>query len=127
MVASVIQWWIVRISCMIVWLQDNSTPVLPADIQRRSSSDPGGAAGAEAGSSGATPRTSASVDEQVAAARRRRQHKEKDACKLHLKLTYVQVPLLGLGLISRGSVWITSAGENAQSKRAGGGICLKHV
>lgn len=78
--------------------QDSSTPVVPADIQRQSSSDPGGAAvgssrgsPAEAGSSGATPRTSASVDEQVAAARRRRQHKEKDTCKLHLKLTYVQV------------------------------------
>ena len=51
----------------------------------------GSAAGSrEAGSSPNSPRSRASLDEQVAAARRRGKQ-DKDACKLHLVLTYVQV------------------------------------
>lgn len=84
-----------------------SSAVIPAGGQqqsgRRSSSDPGagdrGSGGrggsrvaeVEAGSSSsATPRSRASLDEQVAAARRKKE-REKDACKLHIVLTYVQV------------------------------------
>ena len=83
---------------------DGSGASSQRDAQRRqresrsgnSAGDHGGrAAGSaggsrEAGSSPNSPRSRASLDEQVAAARRQGKQ-DKDACKLHLVLTYVQV------------------------------------